>query len=144
MINLGHTYRKLGEDERAIKCFKTVLESSKPTATLWCSLGFLYLRMKKIEKAIDSFHKALALDQGNQASNKLLKTALEINAHMIIDENHPMVISSNIQNIPTSHVSKNDKKRTSLGITSFDPVTEAKRLKQGISDHEGDSMDIEQ
>lgn len=144
VINLGHTYRKLGEDERAIKCFKTVLESSKPTATLWCSLGFLYLRMKKIEKAIDSFHKALALDQGNQASNKLLKTALEINAHMIIDENHPMVISSNIQNIPTSHVSNNDKKRTSLGITSFDPVTEAKRLKQGISDHEGDSMDIEQ
>ena len=63
---------------------------------------------------------------------------------MIIDENHPMVISSNIQNIPTSHVSNNDKKRTSLGITSFDPVTEAKRLKQGISDHEGDSMDIEQ
>lgn len=144
VINLGHTYRKLGEDERAVKCFKTVLESSKPTATLWCSLGFLYLRMKKIEKAIDSFHKALALDQGNQASNKLLKTALEINAHMLIDEDHPMVISSNIRTMPKSQSINNEKKRTALGIGSFDPIIEAKRLKQGLSDHEdGDSMDIE-
>ncbi|CDO94550.1 unnamed protein product [Kluyveromyces dobzhanskii CBS 2104] len=143
VINLGHTYRKLGEDERAVKCFKTVLESSKPNATIWCSLGFLYLRMKKIEKSVDSFHKALALDQGNQAANKLLKTALEINAHMLLDEDHPMMISSNIRTIPASSIFNNDKKRTALGVNTFDPVTEAKRLKQGISDHEGDSMDIE-
>lgn len=141
VVNLGHTYRKLGEDERAIKCFKTVLETSKPNATLWCSLGFLYLRLKKIEKAIDSFHKALALDPGDQASNKLLKTALEINVHMVIDEDHPVFVASQLNSKP--NIGINDKKRSALGNCTFDPVLEAKRLKHGISENEGDSMEIE-
>jgi len=45
-LNLAHTYRKLGDYERAIKCFKYVLEDSEKDGDIYLTLGFLYLKIK--------------------------------------------------------------------------------------------------
>lgn len=137
--NLAHTYRKLGDNERAVRCFKLVLETAgKDTDTL-CALGFVYLRMNRIEKAIDSLHSSLALCPSNQAAQDLLKQALDVNLTTVLDENHPLVVNSRIQEYGVGLTSK---KRSSA---NFDASIMAKRLKQGqdSTDDEGDEMDLE-
>ncbi|AGO11415.1 AaceriACR168Wp [[Ashbya] aceris (nom. inval.)] len=138
-LNLGHTYRKLDEDERALHCFKTVLERWKPSANVWCALATVYLKMKKLQKAIDALHSVLAMEPNHQTGQQLLKIALDVNVHLPLDNGHPLMVSAKISE--NMKLSSNDKKR-SLG--NIDPVVIAKRLKQGsTSSDEGDSMDIE-
>ncbi|AMD20932.1 HDR190Wp [Eremothecium sinecaudum] len=138
-LNLGHTYRKLDEDERALHCFKTVLERWKPSANVWCALATVYLKMKKLQKAIDALHSVLAMDPNHQTGQQLLKIALDVNVHLPLDNGHPLMVSAKINESRT--LGPNDKKR-SLG--AIDPVVIAKRLKQGsASSDEGDLMDIE-
>lgn len=138
-LNLGHTYRKLDEDERALHCFKTVLERWKPSANVWCALATVYLKMKKLQKAIDALHSVLAMDPNHQTGQQLLKIALDVNVHMLLDNGHPLMVSTKINE--TRSLEPSYKKRA-LGV--INPVVIAKRLKQGsASSDEGDAMDIE-
>ncbi|SMN17691.1 similar to Saccharomyces cerevisiae YKL022C CDC16 Subunit of the anaphase-promoting complex/cyclosome (APC/C) [Maudiozyma saulgeensis] len=124
-LNLAHTYRKLGDYERAIKCFKYVLEDSEKDGDIYLTLGFLYLKIKQLEKAISYLHKALALKPKNTAAQELLLHALELNVVLAIDDDHPLVVSSKIQNeidrtemsphgVPTMEQAANIKKRPSI------------------------------
>lgn len=140
--NLGHTYRKMGDEERALKCFKTVLENWKPTANIWCSLGFIYMKMKKMEKAIEALHNALALDPPNQTAQQLLKAALDINVHVVLDNDHLLFVTTKINEKSNTFNLAMAKKRT---LINGDISKIAKRLKQGdiTSDEEGNSMELE-
>ncbi|SCU81118.1 LADA_0B11298g1_1 [Lachancea dasiensis] len=139
--NLAHSYRKLGENERAVKCFKLVLETAgKDTDTL-CALGYVYLVMNRIGKAVDALHGSLALCPSNQTAHALLKQALDVNLSTVLDESHPLVVSSKIQ----EQGSVMSRKRAA---NKLDVHTMAKKLKQGqiSSEDEGvdeDSMDLE-
>ncbi|CAR21815.1 CDC16-like protein [Lachancea thermotolerans] len=136
--NLAHTYRKLGDNERAVKCFRLVLETTGKDADTLCALGYVYLRMNRIEKAIDSLHSSLALRPSNQAAQDLLKQALDVNLSTVLDESHPLVISSKLQEQGTGTASK---KRTA---NILDVHGVAKKLKHGQdSSDDEDSMDLE-
>lgn len=141
--NLGHTYRKMGDYERAIACFKIVLETSNQDTSVYCAMGLIYLKLRKIEKAIDSLHNALALQPSNQVAQDLLKQALEVNMCTVLDETHPLVVSSKI-NESASNYFPNSKKRD---LVNQSAAKIAKRLIQGqdSSDNEAqdDVMDIE-
>ncbi|CCK71432.1 anaphase promoting complex subunit CDC16 KNAG_0H00160 [Huiozyma naganishii CBS 8797] len=92
--NLGHTYKKLGDYEHAIKCFKYILEDSERDVDTYCTLGFLYLKTNQLQKAVDILHRALAIEPSNQNANEMLVRALELNVAKELDSDHPLVMNS--------------------------------------------------
>lgn len=125
-LNLGHTYRKLNENEIAIKCFKCVLEKNDKNSEVHCSLGYLYLKTKKLQKAIDHLHKSLYLKPNNVSATTLLKNALELNVTLSLDASHPLLDKSNLMDQANKNKTSVNKKRSSL---AYDPVNMAKRLR---------------
>ncbi|CCD23677.1 anaphase promoting complex subunit CDC16 NDAI_0C00160 [Naumovozyma dairenensis CBS 421] len=121
-MNLAHTYRKLGENERAIKCFKAVLEESGHDADIYCSLGFLYLKTNQLEKAVDYLHNSLSLKPTNNSAQELLLHALELNVSMTIDDLHPLMVNAKLQDDTSL------QRKRSTG-SSFDPINITKKLK---------------
>lgn len=142
-MNLAHAYRRLGENERAIKCFKSVLKVSNKSSDTYCSLGFLYLKTKQLQKAIDHFHTALALRPSNSAAQELLLHALELNVSMTLDADHPLMVNAQIQE-SSSNLFQNSKKRAPV---AFDMVGLPKKMKipgqipQPSND--GEAMEVE-
>ena len=98
-MNLAHTYRKLGDNERAIKCFRYILEDSEDDPNIYVNLGFLYLKTNQLEKAIDCLHKALQLRPNDAVTEELLVHALELNVVMTLDEDHPLLVNSRAQDL---------------------------------------------
>ncbi|CAI4573839.1 BAL_1a_G0032590.mRNA.1.CDS.1 [Saccharomyces cerevisiae] len=125
-LNLGHTYRKLNENEIAIKCFRCVLEKNDKNSEIHCSLGYLYLKTKKLQKAIDHLHKSLYLKSNNASATALLKNALELNVTLSLDASHPLIDKSNLMSQASKDKASLNKKRSSL---AYDPVNMAKRLR---------------
>lgn len=125
-LNLGHTYRKLNENEIAIKCFRCVLEKNDKNSEIHCSLGYLYLKTKKLQKAIDHLHKSLYLKPNNASATALLKNALELNVTLSLDASHPLIDKSNLMSQASKDKASLNKKRSSL---AYDPVNMAKRLR---------------
>ncbi|CAI4044961.1 hypothetical protein SKDZ_11G1840 [Saccharomyces kudriavzevii ZP591] len=125
-LNLGHTYRKLNENEIAIKCFKCVLEKSDKNSEIHCSLGYLYLKTKKLQKAIDHLHKSLYIKPNNASAMTLLKNALELNVTLSLDASHPLIDKSNLMTQTSTDKASVNKKRSSL---AYDPANMAKRLR---------------
>lgn len=142
-MNLAHAYRRLGENERAIKCFKSVLEVSNKSSDTYCSLGFLYLKTKQLQKAIDHFHTALALRPSNSAAQELLLHALELNVSMTLDADHPLMVNAQIQE-SSSSLFQSSKKRAPV---TFDMVGLSKKMKVPgqIPEpcNEGEEMEVE-
>ena len=97
-MNLAHTYRRLGDIEMAIKCFKHILEISGKDADIFCSLGFLYLKTKQLQKAIDHLHSSLSIKSSNSVAQELLTHALELNVSMSLDSDHPLVVNAKLHN----------------------------------------------
>ncbi|EDO15826.1 hypothetical protein Kpol_1057p14 [Vanderwaltozyma polyspora DSM 70294] len=95
-MNLAHTYRRLGEIEMAIKCFKAILEVCGKDPDIFCSLGFLYLKTKQLQKAIDHLHLSLSLKPSNSVAQELLTHALELNVSMSLDSDHPLIVNSKL------------------------------------------------
>lgn len=96
-INLSHTYRKLGENHKAIKYLTNVLEDSESNAEVYCSLGYLYLKTNQLQKAIDILHRVLAINPANSSAQRLLSYALELNVTLELDDNHPLVANTKIR-----------------------------------------------
>ena len=97
--NLGHTYKRLGENERAIKCFRFILEDSEKDSDVYCTLGFLYLKTNQLEKAIDYLHKSLAVCPSNTYASDLLQHALELNVSLSLTSDHPLAARTNFENL---------------------------------------------
>lgn len=97
--NLGHTYKRLGENERAIKCFRYILEDSERDSDVYCTLGFLYLKTNQLEKAIDYLHKSLAVCPSNRYASDLLHHALELNVSLSLNGDHPLSVRTNFENL---------------------------------------------
>ncbi|CAL9730217.1 anaphase-promoting complex subunit Cdc16p [Monosporozyma unispora] len=123
--NLGHTYKRLGENERAIKCFRFILEDSEKDSDVYCTLGFLYLKTNQLEKAIDYLHKSLAARPSNKYASDLLQHALELNVSVALNSDHPLNINTNFEKVMTN-------------INKFQPESNALKQtddKEKIGDH---------
>lgn len=156
-LNLAHTYRKLGDYERAIKCFKYVLDDSEKDGDIYLTLGFLFLKVKQLEKAISFLHKALALKPKNTAAQELLLHALELNVVLAIDDDHPLVVSSKIQDeIDRTEMWNSDdflkkpqleptnvKKRPSIPFLDSKNLSKRSRKNQPTTEEEDEAMDLE-
>lgn len=121
-INLSHTYRKLGDHEKAIQCIKSVLETSGKNSDLYCTLGFLYLKTKQIQKAIDSLHISLAMKSSNQSAQELLLHALEINVTANLEKtDHPLFfgISNKIKDNNNNNNQKNSNRYRKKSIVDL-------------------------
>ncbi|CCF57373.1 hypothetical protein KAFR_0C03820 [Kazachstania africana CBS 2517] len=147
--NLGHTYRKLGDNERAIECFKYVLQDSEKDPDLYVTLGFLYLQTKQLQKGIDCLHRALAIKPGMTSAQELLTHALELNVIVSLDENHPLVVSSRIHGLDNKDGSLyNTSKRRKSVSSSFSSNALPKKIRTESNDnandgHDEEMMDIE-
>lgn len=141
-MNLAHAYRRLGENERAIKCFKAVLEVSNKSSDTYCSLGFLYLKTKQLQKAIDHFHVSLSLRPTNSAAQELLLHALELNVSMTLDTDHPLMVNAQIHQ-SSYNLFQTSKKRAPLTMD----VVGLKKMKIPSqvteSSNEDDAMEVE-
>lgn len=142
-MNLAHAYRRLGENERAIKCFKSVLEASSKDSDTYCSLGFLYLKTKQLQKAIDHFHVALSLKPSNSAAQELLLHALELNVSMNLDSDHPLIVNTHIHE-SNSNMYGLSRKRAPV---TFDSMSFTKKMKKtdetSDKQDESDVMEVE-
>lgn len=96
--------------------------------------------MNRIEKAIDALHGALALRPSNQAAQDLLKQALDVNMSTILDDSHPLVISSKLQDQNSDVVSR---KRAANRVDVRDIAKRLKHGQESSEDEEGDIMDLE-
>ncbi|KTB18816.1 Anaphase-promoting complex subunit CDC16 [Nakaseomyces glabratus] len=142
-INLSHTYRRLGENEKAIKYLTNILEDTENSSEIYCSLGFLYLKTNQLQKAIDALHRVLAINPGNSSAQKLLNYALELNVTLELDENHPLVVNSNILDEEHS-ASKIGKRRQPFESINVDKKrNKAGQLTEQSLSPAGEAMDIE-
>lgn len=142
-MNLAHAYRRLGENERAIRCFKTVLEVSNKDSDTYCSLGFLYLKIKELQRAIDHLHTALSLKPSNLAAQELLLHALELNVSMNLDSDHPLMVNSQLYESNFDQFISSKKRAPK----TLDSVGYAKRMRKTHSPlqmvNDDDAMDLE-
>ena len=67
-VRLGHLYYDHNEPEKAIGAYTKSLEFHSGDANLLTDLGVMYRRTKQLEKAIDSFDQAIAMDPGHLPS----------------------------------------------------------------------------
>lgn len=141
-MNLAHAYRRLGENERAIKCFKSVLEVSNKSSDTYCSLGFLYLKTKQLQKAIDHFHIALELKPSNPAAQELLLHALELNVSMTLDADHPLMVNAKIQE-SSSSLFQSSKKRAPVALDMIGLSKKIKVPSQADVSNDGEAMEVE-
>ncbi|SSD58721.1 related to Anaphase-promoting complex subunit cut9 [Saccharomycodes ludwigii] len=142
-VNLGHTYRKLNELEKAVECFKLVFEVSKKDENVYSSLGLIYLKMNKLEKSIDVLHKSLALQPSSQIAQELLDKAMEVNLFTDIDKSHPLVVSSKFTKYPSSDSSEEgiNEKRNSFNKMSATEI--ANKIKMNYDSDSDSDMEVE-
>ncbi|KAI1725039.1 tetratricopeptide repeat domain-containing protein [Ditylenchus destructor] len=71
--NLGHTLRKLDKYDEAIQVHRKSLLLAKHKAGAWSCIGTCYAALGKIDQAVETLNRALALKPGDEG----VKTALE-------------------------------------------------------------------
>ncbi|CCH59916.1 hypothetical protein TBLA_0C01010 [Henningerozyma blattae CBS 6284] len=119
-INLAHTFRKLNEFEKSVQLIKSVLEISGKNSNLLCNLGFLYLKLRQFQYAIDNLHTALSINPSNQLAQELLIRALELNVLIKLDSDHPLnFLQSNSNQINAD----NNKKISESNFSTSDTTS---------------------
>ncbi|KAL6940884.1 hypothetical protein ACO0QE_004802 [Hanseniaspora vineae] len=150
-VNLGHTYRKLGFPDRAMKCFNLVLEISKKDDNVYTSIGLIFIKMNKLEKAIDILHKALVIQPANQIAQDLLNKAIELNMSVsIADPNHPLNINplsqEHLDSVLTEGKIKQinyDAMEIASNIKNGSPLKTGNFRRYSDDNDDDDAMDIE-
>ncbi|KAL6937323.1 hypothetical protein ACO0RG_003828 [Hanseniaspora osmophila] len=149
-VNLGHTYRKLDDPDRALRCFNQVLQISKKDDNVYTSIGLIFMKLNKLERAIDILHKALVIQPANQIAQDLLNKAIELNMSIsIADPNHPLNVNPLTQEHLRSIISEEKIKRI-----QYDAMEVASNIKSGSlpnignysrynNDSDDEPMDIE-
>ncbi|XP_031573394.1 cell division cycle protein 16 homolog [Actinia tenebrosa] len=77
LSNLGHTYRKLGEYEKAMECYRQALVLVPNKASAFSAIGFVHSLRGNHYEAIDYFHKALGIQREDTFSVHMLGQTLE-------------------------------------------------------------------
>jgi tetratricopeptide (TPR) repeat protein len=62
MSQLGKAYKREGQDEEAVRCWKTAAEWDPQLAGPWLNLGLYALERNRIDEAVGALEKASALD----------------------------------------------------------------------------------
>ncbi|CCE65968.1 hypothetical protein TPHA_0N01870 [Tetrapisispora phaffii CBS 4417] len=153
--NLSNTFRKLDEYDMAIRCLKNILEVSGKDANIYCLLGFLYLKVKKLPKAIEYLHQSLSLKPINSIAENILKHALELNVLKTLDSDHPLITNSSIQSnnnflnrlndiskVSMSNMDVTNKKRITPSITTTDTIKKHK-TESLLYHKDHDEMELE-
>ena len=124
--NLGHTFRRSKQLEKALECFQQVLRlSHKDDASILAAVGLVYLKLGNASMAVESLHNSLAISPSNPIANDLLKRALELSRDSFA--------SVQVPGIPKS-------KR----LDDKQDVSElAESLKRGEESSEDEEMEIE-
>lgn len=73
--NLGQTYAKQGEWQRALEIWERAASQAPSDPALWHNIGVAHEAMGRIEQAEQSYNKALQLNPGNKA---LIETVAQI------------------------------------------------------------------
>lgn len=74
---LGHCFRKLGQFERAVRCYESSLGMKPNAASTYAALGFTHHLAGKVHEAIVNYHQALSLRPDDTLTAELLTRALE-------------------------------------------------------------------
>ncbi|KAJ3452493.1 cell division cycle protein 16 [Anaeramoeba flamelloides] len=77
LFNLGNSYRKLKQFDKAIHYYKEAMSICNHKTSIYSSLAFTYHLKGELRKAIQYYHKSLALDPNNTFTNEMLSRALE-------------------------------------------------------------------
>ena len=77
MFNLGHTHRKLGDYDLAIRYYVSALEYNPKEASIYAALALTYHLKGCIEEAIENYHNALGLKPEDMFSSEMLEKVLE-------------------------------------------------------------------
>ncbi|XP_067949328.1 cell division cycle protein 16 homolog [Watersipora subatra] len=75
--NIAHVCRKLRKYEEAISYHKKALTLRPKNASSFSAIGYNYMLMFDFTKAVEFFHKALAVRKNDSFTNDLLKVAIE-------------------------------------------------------------------
>lgn len=77
--NLGHTFRRSKQLEKALECFHQVQRlSHREDANILSAVGLVHLKLGNGGLAVESFHSALAIAPSDPIASDLLKRALEL------------------------------------------------------------------
>merc|ERR1712223_532998 len=91
--NLGHTARKLGKLEDALKYHQQALVLKPKSSSTYSAIGYTQTLMQKYFEAVESFHKALSLRRDDAFSTNMLNNVVE---HLVDEiepyENYPNVL----------------------------------------------------
>uniref|UniRef100_A0A060T1W4 ARAD1C19624p n=1 Tax=Blastobotrys adeninivorans TaxID=409370 RepID=A0A060T1W4_BLAAD len=77
-INLAHVYRRMDEPDKALSYFERIIRSSASPedASIYSAMGLVNLQAGRLIRAIECFHKALALTPNDAIASDLLNRAL--------------------------------------------------------------------
>lgn len=67
-LNLGTAYRNKGQNEKAIKSFKSAEKVNPRNPDVVYNLGVLYLEKGEYQKALEEFRKSIAIDEHDSAA----------------------------------------------------------------------------
>ncbi|XP_030370331.1 cell division cycle protein 16 homolog [Scaptodrosophila lebanonensis] len=76
-INLGHSCRKIKKYEEALYHFQYALVLKPQNPTTYTSIGFIHALLGNLDKAIEYFHKSLALNRDCIVTSTILKGCIE-------------------------------------------------------------------
>lgn len=78
-VNLGHTYRKLNQLEKALMCFEAISVTTKLNTNTLTSMALVSLKLMKLDRCIEYLHRALDVNPENKMASDLLEKAMELN-----------------------------------------------------------------
>ncbi|GAA5969752.1 hypothetical protein JCM11641_008031 [Rhodosporidiobolus odoratus] len=76
-LNLGHAYRKLGDNDQAYISFRRVVELDPRNAGAYSGMGIVEHRRGRMQEAIARYHEALAIAPSDPVTCDLLRLALD-------------------------------------------------------------------
>ncbi|KAJ1632657.1 hypothetical protein T492DRAFT_590913, partial [Pavlovales sp. CCMP2436] len=77
LLNLGHTYRKLGRLPDAVRCYEAALAVKPRAPATYAALGFAHHLGGDVHAAIVHYHQALSLRPDDTFTSEMLSRALE-------------------------------------------------------------------
>lgn len=77
LFNLGHSYRKTRQFDKAIQCFARCVALCPQKYSTYSALAFSYHLMGDLDRAIEYYHQALGCKSDDPFSTEMLHRALE-------------------------------------------------------------------
>lgn len=124
--NLGHTFRRSKQLEKALECFQQVLRlSHKDDASILAAVGLVHLKLGNASMAVESLHDSLAISPSDPIANDLLKRALELSR-------------DSFTSVPAPGIPKTRRQDENQDVGAL-----AESLKRGEDSSEDEEMEME-